>query len=137
MVLVPSISRSTVSEQSIVGICFNRATERQLNRDAVFAFSLSATTTASLGSDFLFDPPANITIPAGSTIFSQCFNVVFQDDALVEYDEIVDFVVAPFNELDRVAFSVNTPSLLITIEDDDGKFSIISMALPSFRKSSP
>lgn len=96
--------------------------ERRLNRDAAFAISLSQATTASLGTDFMVDLPLNITIGANTTAFRECFNTVIAEDNLAEYDEVIDYLVTPLNDLDQVMFTTNTPSLLITIEDDDGKY---------------
>ena len=123
MVLVPLLLQQTINEGSATTIRFERVGMRQLNRDAVFEVSLSLpTTSATLGTDFIFDP-FNLTIPLGTTLFqAQNYVVETLRDSIAENVETVEIIVTPMNPLDVVEFTVNTPSLLINIVDDDGNF---------------
>lgn len=103
--------------------CFRSNIQEPVANDVVFGLFESNDTTSRNGAEFFPNVTVpDVIIPLGfSGMFTQCIDIVIVNDNVVEETEVIVYNVEPFSERNVVRFPENSESLVISVQDDDGK----------------
>lgn len=104
-----------------VTLCFGATVTVTRRRDAVF-YGVPTNSTTLLTDEYALPYPLAIIVQAGfDGEFLECFSVIIYGDDLIEDLEVLEIVLRPELERDRVELPSNATSIVINIEDDDGE----------------
>lgn len=105
---------------NIVIVCLSAEVNQPLDRDAMFGFALSSTSTATNFNDFNITE-TTLTIPTNfSGVYMLCVNIAILNDTYVEPIETIEYEIIPLSSDDSVVYSDGGNSLRINIFDNDG-----------------
>ena len=106
---------------TLVTICFSAEVNQSLDRDSMFGFSFSTTSTAY--SDDFNITRTTLTIPTNfSGSYIMCVNITILNDTYVEPTETIEYEIIPLFSEDSVIYSDGGNSLRVNIFDNDGTY---------------
>ena len=119
-----SVQEPDLGESSVVSTCLTAFIGQPLDRVAAFVVTLSDSTTATFGVDFImpnFTSPI-LKIPADlAGSYVNCIETLIIGNDIAEGDKVIRMEVTPLFSVDSVAFSGSDEgSVVINILENDG-----------------
>ena len=127
ILMLPAPS-TTTEDTAQHQVCFVALLNHPRDRDVVYEFILSNSSTATPGADFYIQPNITISTTVDEDVYRFCIYIDIFEDTIVEENEMVVYYVRPLAQEDSVNGS---QTLVVTLIDDDGNDkNQISIAIP-------